>query len=214
MTTTFVPPTATPTPEPELREDCFGDLTLAFPQINTNENPCLDALGPAAEVDLGTPDGRYVSLYPGYWYYQQPGTANTLAYMNAGLYMFRDGPEPAMVLDLVQVNGDFGIQAEQVFEAGDCVLVKQTGSNRFVSRSMDDVWLEGMIWLTEDGREYPLREQSFWGRVADYEVFWIVQAPQYTEAVVAVWTHIVRASYLNGTYHRIHTLEFLFVPGS
>ncbi len=167
-------PTADPTPTREhlSYQDCFtGETVTGFAHVNTNNNPCLE--GEFQTVDLGTEDGRYVALYPEYWFWQVPAQQGTYAYMNAGGYFFRGGTRNGMQVELVQVDGQFGIQLEQVFERGICYIIKQVGENSVPNGSLENISLAGQIHLT-DGTIVQLRNQSFPARFSGsqgYESF-------------------------------------------
>jgi len=218
--------TPTPTDEPTVAPtvaqevlfyfDCFtGERVEGFAQVNTNNNPCLVLNnGNFQTVDLGTADGRYVALYDGYWYWQFPALQRTFAYQNAGATFFRGGTFNGMTLELVQVDGQFGVQFEQVFEPDICYLIKQTGSHSIPNGSTSDISLSAQIHLTDE-RIIQLRNQSFGGRFSGtngHEIFWIVQTDELIDGVIAVYSELVWGSFLQGTQVSIHALEVLHAP--
>lgn len=218
-----ITPTATPAPTPEPSAtplgdgftDCFGVFQVGFELVNTNQNACLD--GEPRQVDLGTNDGRYVSLYPGYDYWQVAGDQNTLAYMNTEDVFFRGALRPAMILELTQIDGQFGVTFPQRYEPGVCYLIKQTGTAILRPANTDprNIWLSGMIF-SESGGTYELFPQQFPLLIGPYEIFWPVRGADtiaiQIETSTAIWTTVAEAGFTSGTQLYIHAVEVMEAP--
>lgn len=209
-------PTPSPTPFPTGFIDCFGFYQEGFILVNTNRNPCL--LGEAQDIPLNTEDGRYVSVYPGYDYRQSAGIRNTLAYMNSGSFLFRGDNYNAMVLNLTQIDGEFGVALNQEFNTGYCYLIKQTGYAIIHPSNTDprNIWLTGSIETPL--LDYALIGQSFPSLSGEYEIFWMVlvdgSAVESVNATVAIVTHVEEAGFTNPTENYIHAIEVLIAsPG-
>jgi len=222
--TTIEVPSATPTPAPEATPtqeirgftDCFGAYQSGFTLINTNVNPCLG--GEAFTTDLGTEDGRYASYYEGYYYWQVAGEKNTLAYMNTGLYSFRGNEYPAMEITVTQIDGDFGVSFDQVFDNSTCHIVKQTGWIGVIpgNTSGTSIWLEGAISVsdfTTEG-EFVFPPQSFPSVRGTYEINWRVlnRAGFQVDTAIRLWTRVNEAGFLSGSVVRIHAIEVMIAP--
>lgn len=216
-TPTDVSPVPTDAPRDFGYVDCFGTYQDGFQVMNTNENPCLT--GAPRTIPLGTEDNRYASVYPGFNYWQVAGAEETLAYMNTGLYTFRDENYPAMEITVTQIDGDFGVSFEQVFEPGICHLIKATGFIDVIpgNTSFDSIWLSGAVSVADfdSNNEFGLLAQRFPAPRSAFEIFWMIETSGEILPVgtaVRVWVTVSEAGFLSGSVVRFHALEVIDAP--
>ena len=168
MEPTTIVITATPAPaDPTPTQEVGGQY------ITVNGNPFF--AGPIAEFRLPSDDTlRYQVLGDGYEptarYYAESGV-RVAPYINRE--PLNDGSGNArLLMEFVQIAGEFGIRTRVNFSAGQCYILKQRGYMRLGSGNMNNLALGGRIYLSENGSALEMQEQAFPSRNGSYETTW------------------------------------------
>lgn len=161
ITATSAPDPVDPTPTAEVGQ-----------YITVNANPRFAGV---AEFRLPSDDSlRYQVVGEGYTptarYYFESGV-RVAPYINREA--LNDGSGNArLLMEFVQIAGEFGLMTRQTFIAGECYILKQRGYLRLGPGNLNNLALGARVYLSENGSALELQEQGFVVRNGSYEITW------------------------------------------
>lgn len=162
---TVVVVTATPAVDPTPTQETQSYITV-------NANPRFAGV---SEFRLPSDDSlRYQVVGEGYTptarYYFESGV-RVAPYINREPVNNGSG-EARLLMEFVQIAGEFGLMTRQTFSAGQCYILKQRGYMRLGPGDMNNLALGARVYLSDNGSALELQEQSFPVRNGSYEITW------------------------------------------
>lgn len=157
--------TATSAPDPTPTQEVAQYITV-------NANPRFQGV---AEFRLPSNDSlRYQVVGAGYtptarWYHESG--VQVAPYINREA--LNDGSGNArLLMEFVQIAGEFGLMTRQTFSAGQCYILKQRGYLRLGAGNLQNLAMGARVYLSENGSALELQEQAFPVRNGSYEITW------------------------------------------
>lgn len=160
---TVVVITATPDPTPtaEVREYITVNANPRFAGVTEFRLPSDDTLRYQVVGEGYTPTARY---------YFESGV-RVAPYINRE--PLNDGSgEARLLMEFVQIAGEFGLQTRVTMSAGECYILKQRGFLRLGPGNMNNLALGARVELSANGSALEMQEQAFPVRNGSYEITW------------------------------------------
>ncbi|MEQ9027578.1 MAG: hypothetical protein RLP44_02585 [Aggregatilineales bacterium] len=158
---TATPAPADPTPTQEVGQYVVVNANPRFAGVSEFRLPSDDSLRYQVVGEGYTPTARY---------YFESGV-RVAPYINREPVNNGSG-EARLLMEFVQIAGEFGLMTRQTFSAGQCYILKQRGYLRLGPGDMNNLALGARVYLADNGSALELQEQSFPVRNGSYEITW------------------------------------------